>query len=94
MKFKRALYDVVLAEVLDAFGVTEEELFNCNKEQCKEGRMVLVVALSPFLSDSDIAAFSSMKRCSICAKRNKYDKNNASWSVMKCLEIIEHKLKE
>lgn len=94
MKIKRALYERVLAEVLDAFDVTEEELFRSNREQCTEGRMVLIVKLSKYLSDSDIALLTPMRRCSICAVRNKYDKDRASWCVRRCLEILEEKLKE
>lgn len=94
MKIKQALYDKALAEVLEFFGINGCELFESNKEQCAEGRMVLVVALSPYLCDSDIALLSSMRRCSICAVRNKYNKETASWSVKRCLEILNEKLKE
>ena len=94
MKIKRALYDIVLAEVLDTFGIEEQELFYSNREQCVEARMTLVVTLSKFLSDSDIALLTPMRRCSICAVRNKYCKDTAPWSVKKCLEILNEKLKE
>lgn len=94
MKIKRALYERVLAEVLDTFGITEEELFNSNREQCTEGRTVLIIKLSKYLSDSDIALLTPMRRCSICAVRNKYKEGQASWSVKRCLEILEEKLKE
>ena len=60
MKIKKALYNEALGEVLDTFEVNECELFESNKETCREGRMILVVALRPFLS---VQTWQSFVRC-------------------------------
>lgn len=88
MNIKRELYNRALAEVLETFGVTEEELFSLNKESCIEGRMALVRYLSQYMSDSDIALLTPLRRCSICAIKNRYSDASAPWSVRRCVEIL------
>lgn len=94
MNIKRELYKRALAEVLETFGITEEELFSSNKEACLQGRVVLIRTLSPYLSDSDIALLTPLRRCSICAIRNRYKEASAAWSVKRCVEIINNELRE
>lgn len=94
MKVKQELYRRALAEVIDAFGVTEEELFYSNREACMQGRIVLIRTLSPYLSDSDIALLTPLRRCSICIIRNKYKEASAAWSVRRCIEVINNELKK
>lgn len=94
MKHKRELYARVLAEVLDTFGITEEVLFSSNREASVQGRMALVRSLSPFLSDSEIAELTPLRRCSVCAVRNKYNDKTATWSVRKCVEFLAMQLRE
>lgn len=92
MKIKRALYERVLAEVLEAFGITEDELFNNNKEACREGRMVLIIALRPYLSCTDMAELCPMWRSSICTVINKFDRKAISWSAEVCMEKLKKRL--
>lgn len=92
MKIKQALYNKALAEVLDTFGVNNDELFKSNKETCREGRMVLIVSLQPYLSNSDIAELCPMWRSSVCAVRNKYSPDNVSWGARMCLEKLKKRL--
>lgn len=92
MKIKRALYDKALAEVLDVFGVDKDELFQSNRDVCREGRIVLFVVLRPYLSCNDIAELCSMWRSSICAVMNKYDRAALSWSAQVCLDKLKKRL--
>lgn len=94
MKVKQELYRRALAEVLDTFGINEEELFSSNKEACMQGRIVLIRTLSPYLSDGDIALLTPLRRCSICLIRNKYKEASAAWSVRRCIEVINNELKK
>lgn len=93
MNIKRELYNRALAEVLDTFGITEEELFSSNKESSIQGRMTLVRYLSQYMSDSDIALLTPLRRCSICAIKNRYSNASAPWCVRRCVEIL-NKLEE
>ena len=92
MRIKQALYNEALAVVLDDFGVNSDELFNNNKEACREGRMVLIVALRPYLSCNDMAELCPMWRSSICTVINKFDRNAISWSAEVCLEKLKKRL--
>ena len=92
MKIKKALYNEALGEVLDAFEVNECELFESNKESCREGRMILVVALRPYLTCADMAELCPMWRSSICTVINKFDRKAISWSAEICLEKLKKRL--
>lgn len=92
MKIKKALYNEALGEVLDAFEVNECELFESNKEICREGRMILVVALRPYLTCTDMAELCPMWRSSICTVINKFDRKAISWSAEVCLEKLKKRL--
>lgn len=101
MKIKRALYERALSEVMEAFEVNSEELFNSNKETCREGRMVLIVSLRPYLSCIDMAELTPMWRSSICTVINKFDRKTLSWTAEVCigklkrrLEVLDKELRE
>lgn len=94
MKHARELYLKALAEVLSDFGITEQELFANNKEASVQGRIALVRSLSLYLSDSEIAACTPLRRCSVCQIRNRYDDKTAPWSVKKCIEVLNMQLRE
>lgn len=89
-KEKCAIYSKVLAMVLDDFGVEEQALFSRNEQDCVQARKALVIALSRRgLSDKDIAELTQkMRRCSVCAIRNRYREESAEWTVRHCLEKI------
>ena len=62
-KEKQQVYNEVLAEVLDRFGLTEERMFRCNCAECVEARTSLVMTLSRLkFSDSDIAELTQKMR--------------------------------
>lgn len=89
-KYKIELYNNALAEVLDEFGISENELFHSNNAECVEARMALIVALSKSLSDGEIAELTkALRRCSVCKLRNRYDDKNAPWTVKRCIEYIK-----
>lgn len=92
MRIKKALYNEALAVVLDDFGVNSDELFNNNKEACREGRMVLIIALRQYLSCNDMAELCPMWRSSICTVVNKFDRKAISWSAEVCLEKLKKRL--
>lgn len=93
MNVKRELYNGVLAVVLDTFGIEEAEMFSSNREACIEARMALIRKLSQYMTDSDIAALTPLRRCSICAIKNRYSDRNAPWSVRRCMEILNNTIK-
>ena len=92
-KEKQQVYNEVLAEVLDRFGLTEERMFKCNCTECVEARTSLVMTLYRMkFSDGDIAELTQkMRRCSICLIRNRYCEANAPWTVGHCIEAIKNK---
>ena len=88
-KEKIELYNKVLAQVLEDFELDEAKLFSSNKAECVQARVVLVQSLATRLSDDDIAACThKMRRCSVCAIRNKYREECADWSVRHCIERL------
>ena len=92
-KEKQQMYNEVLAEVLDRFGLTEERMFKCNCAECVEARISLVMTLNRLkFSDSEIAELThKMRRCSVCAIRNKYVEANAPWTVRHCIDALRSK---
>ena len=90
-KEKIDIYNKVLAGVLDNFGLTEQKMFGCNEADCVQARKALVVGLScRGLSDKDIAELThKMRRCSVCAIRNRYRDDAAEWTVKHCLERLK-----
>lgn len=92
-KEKQQVYNEVLAEVLDRFGLTQERMFKCNCAECVEARTSLVMTLHRLkFSDSDIAELTQkMRRCSICLIRNRYSEANAPWTVRHCIDAIKNK---
>lgn len=92
-KEKQQVYSEVLAEVLDRFGLTEERMFKCNCAECVEARTSLVITLHDMgFSDGDIAELTQkMRRCSVCAIRNKYVEANAPWTVRHCIDALRSK---
>lgn len=90
-KEKCAIYSKVLAMVLDDFGVEEQALFSRNEQDCVQARKALVVGLARRgLSDKDIAELTNkMRRCSVCAIRNKYRDDVAEWTVRHCLDRLK-----
>ena len=90
-KEKQQVYNEVLAEVLDRFGLTEERMFKCNCAECVEARTSLVITLhSRGLSDGDIAELTQkMRRCSVCLIRNRYNEANAPWTVRNCIDALK-----
>jgi hypothetical protein len=92
-KEKQQVYNEVLAEVLDRFGLTEERMFKCNCTECVEARTSLVMTLHRLkFSDGDIAELTQkMRRCSICLIRNRYSETNAPWTVRHCIEALKNK---
>lgn len=88
---KFEIYNKVLAQVLDDFGVEEQALFSRNEQDCVQARKSLVVGLArKGLSDKDIAELTQkMRRCSVCAIRNKYRDDTAEWTVRHCLERLK-----
>ena len=90
---KQQVYNEVLAEVLDRFGLTEERMFKCNCAECVEARTSLVMMLNSMgFSDHDIAELTQkMRRCSVCMIRNRYNEANAPWTVRHCIEAIKNK---
>jgi hypothetical protein len=89
-KEKQQVYNEVLAEVLDRFGLTEERMFKCNCAECVEARTSLVMTLNSMgFSDHDIAELTQkMRRCSVCLIRNRYNEANAPWTVRHCIEYL------
>ena len=89
-KEKSLIYNKVIARVLDDFGITEEKLFTCNDADCVQARKALIIALAKRgLADKDIAELTrKMRRCSVCAIRNRYREESAEWTVRHCLEKI------
>lgn len=86
------LYENILKRILDEFGITEQELFNCNCAECVQARTALVLALSEHLSDKEIAECTKkMRRCSVCCIRNRYRDNSVPWTVKRCIEAIKGK---
>lgn len=92
-KEKQQVYNEVLAEVLDRFGLTAERMFKCNCAECVEARTSLVITLHDMgFSDSDIAELTQkMRRCSVCLIRNRYSEANAPWTVRHCINAIKDK---
>ena len=88
MEIKRELYNRALAVVLDAFGITETEMFTSNREACVQARVALVRKLSQYMSDGDIALLTPLRRCSICCIKNRYQGDKEPWSVRKCVELL------
>lgn len=88
-KGKIPIYDRILAVVVEEFGISKQVLFRSNECDCVQARMALVVGLAGRgLSDKDIAELTGMRRCSVCAIRNRYKEASAAWSVRRCVEII------
>lgn len=88
---KFEIYNKVLAQVLDDFGLEVQTMFRKNEQDCVQARKALVIALSRRgLSDKDIAELTQkMRRCSVCAIRNKYRADTAEWTVRHCLERLK-----
>lgn len=86
------IYDKVLAEVLEQFGISEQLLFNSNEAECVQARMALIVSLHDSgLSDKEIAECTrKMRRCSVCCIRNRYKDATAPWTVKMCIERIRN----
>ena len=89
-KEKQQVYNEVLAEVLDRFGLSEERMFKCNCAECVEARSALVMTLNGLgFSDHDIAELTQkMRRCSVCLIRNRYNEANAPWTVRHCIDAL------
>ncbi len=89
-KEKVEIYNKVLARVLDDFGLNREKLFTCNESESVQARKALVVGLAKKgLADKDIAELThKLRRCSVCAIRNKYRDESAEWTVRHCLERL------
>ena len=87
---KFEIYNKVLARVLDDFGLEAPAMFGSNEQDCVQARKALVIALSRRgLSDKDIAELThKMRRCSVCAIRNRYRDDTAEWTVRHCLERL------
>lgn len=92
-KEKQQVYNEVLAEVLDRFGLTAERMFKCNCAECVEARTSLVITLHDMgFSDGDIAELTQkMRRCSVCLIRNRHSEANAPWTVRHCINAIKDK---
>lgn len=92
-KEKQQVYNEVLAEVLDRFGLTEERMFKYNCAECVEARTSLVMTLNGLgFSDHDIAELTQkMRRCSVCLIRNRYNEANAPWTVRHCIDALKNK---
>lgn len=90
-KEKIEIYNRVLARVIDDFGITEEKLFTCNESECVQARKALIVGLArKGLTDKDVAELThKLRRCSVCAIRNKYRDESAEWTVRHCLERLK-----
>ena len=90
-KEKVEIYNKVLARVLDDFDMSEERLFTCNESESVQARKALVVGLAKKgLADKDIAELTrKLRRCSVCAIRNKYRDESAEWTVRHCLEKLK-----
>lgn len=88
---KFEIYNKVLARVLDDFGLEAQTMFGKNEQDCVQARKALVIALSRRgLSDKDIAELTQkMRRCSVCAIRNKYRDDVAEWTVRHCLDRLK-----
>lgn len=88
---KFEIYNKVLARVLDDFGLEVQTMFGKNEQDCVQARKALVIALSRRgLSDKDIAELTQkMRRCSVCAIRNKYRDDVAEWTVRHCLDRLK-----
>lgn len=94
-KEKICIYNRVLAVVIEEFGISEQPLFYSNESDCVQARTALVVGLTRRgFSDKDIAELTGkMRRCSVCAIRNRYKDDTAEWSVRRCIEAINNELK-
>lgn len=90
-KEKLEIYNKVLTRVLDDFGLEVQTMFGRNEQDCVQARKSLVVELARRgLSDKDIAELTQkMRRCSVCAIRNKYRADTAEWTVKHCLERLK-----
>ncbi len=90
-KEKIEIYNRVLARVLDDFDLSQERLFTCNESESVQARKALVVGLAQKgLADKDIAELThKLRRCSVCAIRNKYRDESAEWTVRHCLERLK-----
>lgn len=85
------LYNKVLAEVLSEYELDEAVMFASNAEECVQARQALIIGASRLgLSDKEIAECTkTMRRCSVCIIRNKYNDGTAPWTVKLCLEKIK-----
>lgn len=85
------LYNKVLAEVLNEYELDETVMFASNAEECVQARQALIIGASRLgLSDKEIAECTkTMRRCSVCIVRNKFDDGAAPWTVRLCLEKIK-----
>lgn len=86
-----SIYQKTLQGIIDKFDIDEQKLFHSNDAECVQARTVLVISLSKRgLNDKEIADCThKMRRCSICKIRNKFDADNAGWTVKMCLEHLQ-----
>lgn len=78
------LYIVVCSQVCSSTGLTVEEIFTCNREDCVDARYVLVYLLSEYLTDTEIARLAPIGRTGANKIRNTFRYKARKFSV-RCL---------
>lgn len=78
------LYAVICSQVCRCTGLTVEEIFTYNRENCVDARYVLVYLLSEYLTDTEIARLAPISRTGANKIRNTFRYKARKFSV-RCL---------
>lgn len=85
---KTELFNEILSKVSEVTELQPEEILKSNKEECTDGRYILIQSLIRLgFTDTDMAALMGKSRQTICYMRNSYKKVD-KWTLENDLQSI------
>jgi hypothetical protein len=91
-KIRQEIYDLAIAYVSEYCNVTKTELLMGKHRDACESRYVLVMVMSQYMSDTDIATLLHITRQGVCAIRNNSTKSR-DWVLSATQKQITSKIK-
>ena len=86
-------YDATLPMVCELTGLTADDVLHSKTEECTDARCALVVCLSRYLTDTQIAACMGLTRQGVCWLRHAYEYGRKyRWSVIVNVKEIRKEL--
>lgn len=85
---KTELFNEILSKVSEVTELQPEDILKSNKEECTDGRYILIQSLIRLgFTDTDMAALMGKSRQTICYMRNSYKKVD-KWTLENDLQSI------